>query len=239
MLMKAQKNILKFKPEYTLFKITSQLYCVEMPNAYDLAMLFVRYQEYYESPNPNVRNKSFVLEEYMRWYATEGRNKDRNKHDSFSYPADFCGFNIPSYALDVVKTVKHKNMYDNLMKEIVKKVKKDLKEENPELKKFYLIGCPKMDSDTLKHEISHGLYHLNSDYKVQADTLIEKLLSKKDIKKFIIALRTYHYCEEVMYDEMTAFMSTGEMHTIFPDVKTKKFKKHFKSYYENIEPKLI
>jgi hypothetical protein len=237
--MKAQKNILEFKPEYTLFKITSQLYCVEMPNSYDLAMLFVRYQEYYESPNPNVRNKPFILEEYMRWYAIEGRNNDGNKPDSFSYPADFCGFNIPSYALDAVKTVKHKNMYDNLMTAIVKKVKKDLKAEDPQLKKFYLIGCSKMDSDTLKHEISHGLYHLDSGYKVQADFLIKKELSKKNIKKFKKALRTYHYCEEVMYDEMTAFMSTGEIHSIFPDIKTKKFKKHFKSYYKYIEPTII
>ena len=55
------KNLLHFKPEYKLYKIAPKLFCVEMPNTYDLSMLFVRYQEYYESPNPKFRNKAFKL----------------------------------------------------------------------------------------------------------------------------------------------------------------------------------
>ena len=228
------KYSLEFNPEYNLHRITDKLYCVEMPNAYDLAMLFVRYQEYYESPNPNVRGQDYSLEEYIRWYSIKGRGKI-SQYNSFSYPEDFCGYNIPSSA---IIRVKHPNMYDRLMQVIKNRIVRDIKEYSTDVDyTFYLIGSENMDSETLKHEISHGLYHLNENYKEKANKLINDL-DKKDIKKFIEVLKTYHYCE-VMYDEITAFTSTGEMRDSFPNINPKKFKKHFKKYYKLITPQLI
>ena len=44
------------------------IYCVEVDDDYDRAMLFCRYQEFYESPYKKFRGKPFGWMEYMRFY---------------------------------------------------------------------------------------------------------------------------------------------------------------------------
>jgi hypothetical protein len=44
------------------------IYCVEVDDDYDRAMLFCRYQEFYESPYKKFRGKPFTWMEYMRHY---------------------------------------------------------------------------------------------------------------------------------------------------------------------------
>jgi hypothetical protein len=229
--------------KYKLFKITERLYCIEMPNPYDLAMLFVRYQEYYESPNKDVRNKAFDLEQYMRWYSVNNKNHryEDKSHMSFSYPIDFCGFNIPSSAITNIllkgEYVGSLNMYDALMRNIYNDIMDDIGRTCNG--SFYLIGTPKMQSSTMMHEIAHGLYYLNSTYYIVANKLISDHLTKSEIKAFKKVLKDYHYAKEVMYDEIQAYLSTGEMIKQFPDVDNKPFQKHFKEYYKDIKPKLI
>ena len=41
------------------------IYCVEIDDDYDRAMLFCRYQEFYESPYKKFRGKTFTWMEYM------------------------------------------------------------------------------------------------------------------------------------------------------------------------------
>lgn len=239
------KNSITFNPKFTLFKIAPKLYCVEMENPYDLAMLFVRYQEYYESPNPNIKGKSFSIDEYFRWYAiTEQRRYIKGSSNLFSYPKDFCGFNIPSSVIyDILGKSKYKgelNMYDFLMTNIYISICDDMaKDFNKQDRNFYLIGTDKMDSDILRHEIAHGLYHNIATYRDYMNALIKKLLTPKQIDDFKKALRSYHYCEDVMFDEMQAFLSTGTR-SEFPKISNRKeFVDYFNSYYKTIKLKKI
>lgn len=239
------KNSLKFNPKYTLYKIAPKLYCVEMDNPYDLAMLFVRYQEYYESPNPNVKGKSFTLEEYFRWYAISNQRRFvKGSENLFTYPKDFCGFNVPSSVIfDILATKKYEgelSMYDHLMTDIYIAISDDMGTEfDKHDRDFYLIGAGKMDSDTLRHEIAHGLYHNIRTYKDAMNALIKKLLTPQQIEDFKKALRSYHYCEEVMFDEMQAFLSTGTR-SEFPKIaKRKLFVDYFNLYFSKIKPKRI
>ena len=56
-------------------------------------MHFLRAQEFYESPFPEFKGKNFNLIDYMEKYAKAyGDNV-------FTYPGDWCGFNIPSNVL--------------------------------------------------------------------------------------------------------------------------------------------
>lgn len=239
------KNSLTFNPKYTLYKIAPKLYCVEMENPYDLAMLFVRYQEYYESPNPNVKGKVYSLEEYMRWYAISNQKRYvKGSENLFTYPKDFCGFNIPSSVIYAIlaerKYSDELSMYDHLMTDIYIAVSDDMhKEFGKHDRDFYLIGAGKMDSDTLRHEIAHGLYHNVATYRDYMNGLIKKLLTPQQIVDFKKVLRTYHYCEDVMLDEMQAFLSTGTR-SDFPKVsKRKQFVDYFNLYFSKIKPKKV
>lgn len=69
-----------------LQKITDKIYHLHFDKQYDLAMHFLRYQEYYECPNDRFYKNSFTLAEFMHWYAKE--------YGSFSYPEDWGGFNL-------------------------------------------------------------------------------------------------------------------------------------------------
>jgi len=238
--MKANKNSLEFNPKFNLHKIADRLYCVEMPSMYDLSMLFVRYQEYYESPNPEVRNKAYDLELYKRWYATsKQRRYVLGSDNSFSYTLDFAGFNVPSHVLtDILLDFKYYgslNVYDYLMKRIYNTIIADIGGEYP----FYLIGTQKMKSDVLKHEIAHGFYHLIPEYKETMDNLINTILTPSKIKKFKKSLVQYHYTEEVMYDEMQAYLSTEKNLDGFPEVDMTEFKKFYNKHYKTVKPKLM
>lgn len=67
---------------------------VQIKDKYDLAMTFLRAQEWYESPK--FHHKLFTLEEYMRWYS-----KAYGK-GAFTYPKDWSGFNVPSAAVTAI-----------------------------------------------------------------------------------------------------------------------------------------
>lgn len=237
-----KKHSLGFNPKFKLYKITNNLYCVEMKNPYDLAMLFVRYQEYYESPNPLVRGQAFDIDEYMRWYATsDTRRYVKGSENTFSYPTDFAGYNIPSSSInDILIKGNYKgnlNMWDNLMMDIRNSVILDI--GKGEEHNFYLIGTPHMDSDVLRHEIAHGFYYLGIIYRDLMNDLIKTDLTKVQLKEFKKVLKTYHYADEVMLDEIQAYLSADEQNREFPKVNDSGFKTVFKEYYKNIKPKLI
>jgi len=243
------KNTVTFNLKYKLYRIADRLYCVEINNPYDLANLFVRYQEYYESPNPNIRKKSFDLDEYKRWYAiTEQQREIPQTKYTFSYSLDFVGFNVPSWAInDIIWKgiyIGKLNMYDNLMKdicrEIIDDVSSSLRPEYDNDKSFYLIGTPKMKSDIMQHEIAHGLYHLNDKYRWGMKSLIKSHFTKDELRKFKAILKKYHYCNDVMLDEIQAYMATGLLDDIEVfQSKTKAFENFFNTYYKDIKPKLI
>lgn len=233
--------------KYILHKIADRLYCVEITCSYDLAMLFVRYQEYYESPNPKVRGKKFDLVSYMRWYAKSTHTRyDKDTHKSFSYPIDYCGFNIPSYVIQNIlisgEYLGELNMYDYLMGAIYKHICEDMgiTEMDDPLNKFYLIGTPKMKSSTMKHEVAHGLYYLNEKYYKTVRTMIRKKLNKDQINNFKGFLSEHHYCKDVMTDEIQAYLSTGKNPVSgISDHCRKQFVNHFQKYYKQMKPKKI
>ena len=55
--------------KYTLKEIKGGIFLVEFDNQYDLAMTFLRYQEFYESPK--FKGKRFTIIDFMEWYSKE------------------------------------------------------------------------------------------------------------------------------------------------------------------------
>jgi len=214
---------------YRIKRYRKDLYCVTFDKQYDLAMTFVRYQEFYESESSAFQGEYFKLDNFIRWYSL------KHGKGSFTYPKDFNGFNLPGRLIgDIARTLleskyDHCTMYDLIMFKIVNEIKCQTGDWD-----FYLIGvCKKGDKTTHKHEIVHGLYYLNSDYSDNVLRLIYSL--PKQVRKIMYkALKNAGYGYNVYNDEINAYMVTGlrnEMNYKCIKACRKQFKDLFKEHF--------
>jgi len=233
---------------YQFKQIAENIYVLSFDNEYDLAMHFVRYQEFYECPNGVFRSNCFSLIDYMEWYAKENGNQ-------FTYPQDWGGFNIPGWVLmrllgvraigDLeISRIKDRNKYDDFMERIVTLIYPDW---NPLSKEsdwptFYVLGCLNDDVSTMDHEIAHALYYTSKEYKAEVTSLLEEA---PDIKKHLSkALLDGGYTFSVLDDECQAYLATGLVDKQKKYLRLKrakrvsstcnKFNKVFKSYKEKL-----
>ncbi len=200
-------------------EVAPSVFHVEFPKAYDLAMTFVRYQEFYESPK--FRGEYFKIMDYIEWYSKNVGN------GSFTYPNDYDGFNIPSVVIDKVLFKLHSFEYDIRTNhdEMMMDIRKNLAEHSP----YYLIGTSKEkeSKSTINHEIAHGLFYTNSSYQEESLKLTNNLpdLVKTSLYK---CMRALEYHPSVWDDEINSYMATG----LRENMKLSKFKGFTKPYVQ-------
>ncbi len=209
-------------------EIKPKIYCVLIDDDYDRAMLFCRYQEYYESPHKKFRGKYFTWMEYMRHY------KDFWKKRIFTYPEDWSGYNIPS---NILQQSHHmfceETEYDIIMNDIYWFCVGDTQEKyGGERVDWYLIGASSKDLKTMDHEIAHGLYFTNDDYRKSVKKLIKdiKPTHYEKLKKKLVKMG-YVNDKKIIDDEIQAFMSTG----LYNGLDTKELKKYEKQFVDNFK----
>jgi hypothetical protein len=194
-------------------QILKNIYLLKFDNQLDLTSTFLRFSEFYESPE--FRNKIFTLEEYKKWY-TQIKGK-------FSYYEDWCGFNIPSNILTP--------FYEGKFNPLTAKEKQLLELFNKEKGDFYIIGNHKEDkSDSIKHEIAHALFYINSVYH---NSVIE-LLKGFDLTNPKKELIKEGYTNEVLDDEVQAYAvdDSGEMNIPIQDELKHEIKDLFLKFYK-------
>ena len=204
-------------------EVAPKIYCALIDDNYDRAMLFCRYQEYYESPYKKFRGKYFSWMAYMRHY------KNAWKKDVFTYPTDWTGYNIPSNILDGgVDAFYKETEYDEIMNDIYYYCAIDSQNKNlGERCDWYLIGASSKDLKTMNHEIAHGLYFTNKSYQIRMKTLLH-LIPKRvrdSINKKLIKMG-YVDDKKILDDEAQAFLSTG----LYNGLDTKEIKKYEKDF---------
>jgi hypothetical protein len=203
------------------------IFATIIKDSYDRSMLFCRYQEFYESPFSEIRGNSFTLEEYMRLYSKI------NKSKSFTYPVDWTGYNIPSNVLmEAKKMFTIKNQYDSIMSEIIDYCESESKRKNNNEKHpWYLIGVDKLKSGIINHEIAHGLYYTNLNYKVEMDYHTSHI-EPKDYLLLCKNLIKIGYANDmrILNDEIQAYMSTGKLHTWSDNIYKKYSKEYIKTF---------
>lgn len=212
-----------------VFEQRNGLFLVEFDNSYDLSMTFLRYQEFYESSSPKFKGKAFTILDYMEWYS-------KQRDGVFTYPTDWAGFNIPSSVYYGVKkfgrTKIDHNKYDECMDSIVKKIESVLKTEIHKDGTFYLIGVCKRNKDVLNHELAHGLYHINKEYKKEMDGLYKSMLLE-DLDIMHSLFKEMGYAKSVYRDETQAYLSTGNGYLSQKIMDP--FKEVFKRYSKGIK----
>lgn len=194
------------------------IYLIEASNRKILAKTFMRFQEYYESPE--FKGKVFTVEEFTQWYAS--------KFGAWTYSSDWYGFNIPSKVLEPFRS----GQFDPL----TEYEQKLLNICNNTTDNFYVIGVtPEAEyfTETVKHEFVHGAFHVNDNYR--KDVLY--CLTNHKIKTIKNGLSKMGYHSDVHDDEANAYVLV-EPETISEFVTQKDtqklrvrldiiFKKHF------------
>jgi len=238
--LKIKSNVMKLISKkksslvsYELYQVKRKIYAVKVDDSYERAMLFLRYQEHYESPYKKFQGKDFDLFEFMNFY-----RKDRGA-GCFTYPRDWSGYNVPSDSFNkciqgVFDLKVNSTPYDEIMMKIMNSIREDLKFYTPEptKEKFYLIGVDKIEGDIMNHEIAHALFYLNYQYRKEM-TLLVKDLPMRKYNGLTNILIGFGYREKVMIDEIQAFLSTGicdEMERLKLKSDILKFEEVFKRY---------
>lgn len=212
----------------TIKKVKPFIYAVVIKNDYDRGMLFCRYQEYYESPIKGIRGKYFTLETFMKKYM-EFRNMD-----SFTYPTDWHGYNIPSDKLleanNLFMSSDHITEYDKIMGDIISYILDDVGDKN---QPWYILGTDSLKSGVMDHEVAHGLYYTNPEYKKECDRLIKEVIEKPHYKTMKEGLIKLGYLKDktIIDDEVQAYLSTG----IHPYMNTPKNRNYIKLFETNFQ----
>ena len=218
--------------DYELNSIIPGVYHVRCGTRFDLGMLFLRSQEFYESQNEDFKGKSFTILDFMRWYS-----KDFSRSSSFTYPSDWSGYNVPGLvsikATGIAFEIGDANIYDRTMRSINSKALNECGTN------FYLVGTTGNFGDVsdpdsiLAHEMAHALYYLDAEYKSSADKLVDKY---RHTEALFESIRENGYHDDVADDEFQAYMVSGASFLVdevdadalseFRNLYTKTLKKH-------------
>jgi hypothetical protein len=234
-----KRNLLPFKSktildQIELYKIDERIYAVKISERRVRALLFLRYQEFYESQFSEIFNMDFEINDFINLYT-----KNSNRDNLFTYNIDWSGFNLPSTSIEkCMKGIKDPNEYDRIFSEIIKSIREEYPTGN-----YYLLGVDNLTSDLMDHEVAHALYFTNPEYKKEMDSIIESMVNETRVGLSDIIIEM-GYNKDVVYDEIQAYMSTGLSDEMSEIDKIKKYTGKFKSTFEKYrdrekEPVLI
>lgn len=184
--------------QYRISSCGSGIYLFETDHLHDLGMTFLRPQEFYESRDSMFRGNQFTLIEFMSWYA-----KNASPTNTFSYTADWVGFNVPSAAIsDCYATNVERTPYDQLMLDVCKTIE----DHNGSLD-YYLIGSQTDNRDVISHELAHGLFAMNRDYCTAATEIVTDPNCAHKAQSLMVEV--FGYVDSVWIDETQAYLATG------------------------------
>lgn len=172
---------------------------VEIDDRWELAMMFLRIQEHYESANPDFQGKIFTLEDYMDWYVRT-HVKSKRLTGAFTYASDWSAFNVPSTSvLAVYMTFPGHSRKETLLFEAL------LREGAFENEHFYVIANRKGASRMFfEHEFRHALFAVNCEYREEISRIVQSF-SVAELRAWILE----HYSLSVLTDEIQAYALTG------------------------------
>lgn len=224
------KNIKNILSQIKLFEVYPKIFAVVIKDDKLRARVFMRYQEFYESDSETFRGKGFKWVDFVDYY------KEKTKNDILSYHEDWAGYNIPCDSIEsCMALIPDMNYFDLIMFSIVDTIK-NLVGNN----KFYLIGIDQHDGedlDLIYHELAHGLWFSSVQYKNLQLNNISRL--QPNVKESMSSrIRNMGYGENVVEDEIQAYLSTG-VQTDMNRIKGIKeaqipFKNTFSKFIKNI-----
>jgi hypothetical protein len=154
----------------------------------------------------------------------------------FTYTFDWGGFNIPlKTAWDCYEKLReHESPYDEVMESIIRTIElKMFYKKNTRNWNAYIIGADSMESDTFEHEICHGLYTTNKEYRELVDEVTISI-PFKEYQIFRKNLLDMGYNGIVIDDEIQAYLSTNYDYSKFSKGVGRKLCKELHKQYNQI-----
>lgn len=202
------------KKPFELLEVEKNIFLLSFNDQREMATTFLRFQEYYESPQ--FQGHTFSKSSYKKWYRTVSDN------GTFSYTQDWAGFNIPSSILEPFKKGRFKKLSqrEKSLLEVFKNKKGD----------FYIIAAVHGKANDLAHEVSHGRFYLNAAYRED----ILEVLRRHDISEIEKALNgDGGYAKSVLKDEVHSYMLNDRPELVkYYNINVDKFSKLFEELKE-------
>jgi hypothetical protein len=204
--------------------VTPKVVLLTFDSQFDITSTLLRFQEHYESPY--FHGKIFSLKEFKSWYVQASpKGRETGK---LTYYQDWNGFNFPSYIVTPFKEGKFDPLSGKEKK--VLRLLKDLEEP------YYVIGVHKASKNVdavLDHELKHALFYINEKYREQVIWAIAKV-ALSTVKAMKEELMEMGYTEEVIVDEINAFVTSGSypLQSKFPKMVKEKLVKLYEKFKE-------
>lgn len=232
---KTPKSYEKILSQIKLYEMYPRVFAVVIKDDYLRSRVFLRYQEFYESDSDSFRGQGFKWKDFIKFY------KEKTKNEIFTYHEDWLGYNIPCDSIEsCMKLIPDLNFFDLIMYCIIDTVKQLVGSD-----KYYLIGIDQSTGDNpdlIYHEMAHALWFSDPSYKEKMSTLIRKMDSSVR-EKMLQKISDSGYGNNVLYDELQAYMATGLIGNMnrVKGIKLEidKFKNFFDTYTNKFKAKEI
>lgn len=170
---------------------------------YDLVGAFIRVQEYYESPYDELYRRYFTHEKMIFTYLAQ--------NGGFTYFEDWAGFNVPG-DIFLEWYERHEDGPGSLWhreRELIDLVGSSTLYDKKE--PFYVIGANINRLDDIKHELAHAWFYLNGEYRTSMTEFVNNRLPVEVTTYLKSYLIDEGYREEVVVDEIQAYLATSPM----------------------------
>lgn len=177
--------------------LQSNIFAVEGSTPPEVARLFLRFQEHYESPK--FRNKVFTLDQFKKWYRVSRKEK------TFTYYTDWVGFNVPGFIFKrffIGDFGKLSTKEKWLMSQIIKKV--DIS------KPYFILGYKKGSLEVLEHEMAHAKFYSSAEYRAKVLGVLRSIRDLRSFKKLQKYMIDSGYHKNVILDECHAYLLCEE-----------------------------
>ena len=161
----------------------------------NLARSFFRVAEYYDGNHYSGKSGQVTLVDFLDQWMDQNGDVDYFKF--------WDGFNIPDRAFcSWLKSAGKLSTAEQVMVTAVEKATKGMK-------KFCIIGVGNKDPDTVKHEMFHARYYLDSKFKTNADQLLKDHAQDPAVKTIKKILTTKLDYTDHVEEEVGAYLYAG------------------------------
>jgi hypothetical protein len=180
----------------------------------DVARSFFRVAEYYDGKHYGGKARQVSLTDFLdNWMDRQGNV------DYFKF---WDGFNIPDHAFrSWLKSAKPLSKAEQVMVDAVRK-------NTQGLKKFCVLGVGSDDPATMRHEMFHARYYLDTGFKTAVDDLIKLHAKDRDFKTIRRVLtKKLDYVDHVD-EEAAAYLYAGSQLKLVFGVEAKDLVRAFR-----------
>lgn len=165
------------------------------PNKKEMTLTLCRVQEYYESSHDHIRGKHFTWIDFIDTFTDE-----RGRLDYFSF---WSGFNFPGSSY-----LRFLQDFEGDLSAREDAFRRCVLSATGGRGNFYVIGTLEGAEATIKHELLHALYCVDSGYRQSADALLADLDGRTKAA-FSLRLEQLGYGPNVLNDEIQAYLGSG------------------------------